>query len=378
MTSLYLHIPFCQRKCPYCDFYSTDRHTPADLDNYTGQLLRHLELAADSDSWPGPLETVFFGGGTPSLLTPAQVGRVLQRAETLFGLAAACEISLEANPGTVSLESLRGYHSAGVNRLSLGVQSLNARSLQRLGRIHAPEDAVKAIRLSRQAGFDNLSCDLMFALPGQSLANLMEELARLLEHHPEHLSCYGLSVEEDTPYHAQQAGGLLQLPEETGYAGHFMALHHQLTAAGYDHYEISNYARPGRQCRHNLGYWRRQACLGIGAGAHSFDPRHWGFRRAVAGDLERYRLQLQQGLDPATELEQFDRRGAMAETLYLGLRTAEGVGEAAFAARFGESLGEVFAAALNQASGHLVRRHGHWRLTPEGWLIFDHLILPFL
>ncbi len=378
MTSLYLHIPFCQRKFPYCDFYSTDRHTPADLDNYTSLLLRHLELAADSDIWRRPLETVFFGGGTPSLLTSAQVGRVLQKAEALFGFAADCEISLEANPGTVSLESLSGYHSAGVNRLSLGVQSLNARSLQQLGRIHSPDDAIKAIRMARQAGFDNLSCDLMFALPGQSKIDLMDNLNRLLEDHPEHLSCYGLTVEEDTPYHAQRADGILQLPEETAYTDHFLTLHKQLLAAGYNHYEISNYALPGRQCRHNLGYWRRQPCLGIGAGAHSFESRNWGSRLAVAGDLDRYRRLLEQRLDPAIELEHFDRLGAMAETLYLGLRTTEGIADENFRHTFGIDLRDHFNAAINQARNHLHHDHKCWRLDLQGWLIFDHLILPFL
>ena len=278
MTSLYLHIPFCLRKCPYCDFFSTDQHTLADLENYTGMLQRHLELAAATRIWQGPLTSVFFGGGTPSLLSPIQVARILKSAETCFGFAEDIEISLEANPGTVTLSSLTGYRAAGVNRISLGIQSLSAARLKQLGRIHSSEDAIKAIRLARQAGFNNLSCDLIFALPGQSLADLQKDLERLLELHPEHLSCYGLTVEEGTPYHAQLTGGTLILPDDTVYAEHFMALHHYLTARGYEHYEISNYARPGRQCRHNLGYWRRQASLGIGAGAHSFDATNWGSR----------------------------------------------------------------------------------------------------
>jgi len=378
MTSLYLHIPFCLHKCPYCDFFSTDRHTPADLEDYTGLLQRHLELTADSERWHGPLTSVFFGGGTPSLLTPTQIARILQTAESLFGFNANCEISLEANPGTVSLPSLTDYRAAGINRLSLGIQSLNATRLRQLGRIHSPKDALAAVRLARQAGFGNLSCDLMFAIPGQSLANLREELDRLLEHQPEHLSCYGLTVEEGTPYQAQQDRGTLLLPEDTAYAEHFMTLHQQLTAAGFEHYEISNYALPGRQCRHNLGYWRRQSSLGIGAGAHSFDACNWGARLAVAPDLDRYRHQLEQRLDPAVELERFDRHGAMAETLYLGLRTRKGVSEAAFSARFGEGVADAFGAALQQTSRHLQQRQGYWQFDLEGWLLFDHLILPFL
>jgi oxygen-independent coproporphyrinogen-3 oxidase len=378
MTSLYIHIPFCRRKCPYCDFFSTDQHSPADLESYAELLQRHLELAAATPAWHGPLTSVFFGGGTPSLLTPTQVARILQTAEDLFGFSSDCEISLEANPGTVSLPSLTGYRAAGVNRLSLGIQSLSAARLGQLGRVHSPEEALSAIRLARKAGFDNLSCDLMFALPGQSLADLKEELERLLEHQPEHLSCYGLTVEAGTPYHAQQNSGTLLLPEDNAYAEHFLTLHQQLTTAAFDHYEISNYARPGRQSRHNLGYWQRQTSLGIGAGAHSFDARNWGARLAVASDLDRYRHQLQQRLDPAREVEQFDRKGAMAETLYLGLRTRQGVSEADFCTRFGQSAADVFGTALQQTSQYLQQRQGYWQFDPKGWLIFDHLILPFL
>ena len=378
MASLYIHIPFCPRKCPYCDFFSTDRHTPADLESYTGLLLRHLELNAADPAWQGPLTSVFFGGGTPSLLTPAQIARILKSAEARFGFVQDIEISLEANPGTVSLPSLTGYRAAGINRLSLGIQSLNPTRLGQLGRIHSPEEALAAIRLARLAGFDNLSCDLMFALPGQSLADLKEELDRLLGYQPEHLSCYGLTVEEGTPYHAQQDSGSLLLPEDTAYAEHFMALHQHLTGAGFNHYEISNYALPGRQCRHNLGYWQRQSSLGIGAGAHSFDAHNWGRRLSVAPDLDRYRHQLEQRVDPAVELEHFDRRGAMAETLYLGLRTGKGVGEAEFSSRFGESVASAFGSSLRQTSGHLHKNRERWQLDLEGWLIFDHLILPFL
>lgn len=378
MTGLYLHVPFCLRKCPYCDFFSTDRHTPVQIDEYVGLLIRQMELAALSEQWRGPLTSIFFGGGTPSLLTPEQVDRIITSATCRFGLSSDVEISLEANPGTVTLAALTGYRAAGVNRLSLGVQSLNETNLRRLGRIHSPAEALLAIRLARRAGFDNLSCDLIFAQPGQTTARLEEELSRLLDESPEHLSCYGLTVEEGTPYHLRQIRGALWLPDENVYAEQFVALHRRLTEAGFEHYEISNHARPGRACRHNLGYWRRQSCLGLGAGAHSFSDCEWGTRLAVAADLDRYRQLLEQGCDPAVILETFDRRGAMAETMYLGLRTAAGVAEADFAARFGESLATAFGPALQRLSGYRCEAQGRWRLSPEGWLLFDHLILPFL
>ena len=378
MTSLYLHIPFCARKCPYCDFFSTDRHSPALLAAYVELLLKQLNLAAAAGIWRGPLTTIFFGGGTPSLLTPPQVGQILQAAATRFGFVADCEISLEANPGTLSPQSLAGYRAAGINRLSLGAQSLDDQALAQLGRIHSAAEIRQAVAWSRAAGFDNLGLDLIYARSGQSPTDLERELVAFLALEPEHLSCYGLSVEEETPYHALQRRGGLALPDEQSYARQFVLLHEHLAEAGFGHYEISNYARPGRECRHNLRYWRRQGCLALGAGAHAFDPAGWGRRLAVPGDLAAYRQALEVGQDPLLELESFDRAGAMAETLYLGLRTAEGVDDRDFTVQFGESLGEHFAPAIARAGSHLRHENGRWTFDLSGWLLFDHLILPFL
>lgn len=378
MTSLYLHIPFCVRKCPYCDFFSTDRHSPALLADYVELLLRQLEPAAAAGVWQGPLTTVFFGGGTPSLLTPEQISRILQAAAARFGFAADCEISLEANPGTLSPETLAGYRAAGVNRLSLGAQSLDDRALTQLGRIHSAAEIRQAVAWSRAAGFDNLGLDLIFARPGQSPADLEREIDAFLALEPEHLSCYGLSVEEETPFHALQRQGGLALPDEQNYARQFTLLHNALAAAGFAHYEISNYARSGRECRHNLGYWQRRGCLALGAGAHAFDSAGWGRRLAVPGDLTAYRQALANGHDPLLELECFDRDRAMAETLYLGLRTAEGINDRDFSMRYGVSVANHFAPAITQAGNHLRHENGRWTFDLSGWLLFDHLILPFL
>lgn len=378
MTSLYLHIPFCARKCPYCDFFSTDRHSPALLAEYVDLLLKQLALAVAGGIWRSPLTTVFFGGGTPSLLTPEQIGRILQAAAARFGLAADCEISLEANPGTLSPQSLAGYRAAGVNRLSLGAQSLDDQALAQLGRIHSAAEIRQAVAWSRAVGFDNLGLDLIFARPGQNPADLEREIDAFLALEPEHLSCYGLSVEEDTPFHTLQRRGGLALPDEQSYARQYTLLHERLAEAGFDHYEISNYARPGRECRHNLGYWRRQGCLALGAGAHAFDPAGWGRRLAVPGNVAAYRQALEVGHNPLVELECFDRAGAMAETLYLGFRTAEGVDDRDFTARFGASLAAHFAPAIARAGSHLHHENGRWTFDLPGWLLFDHLILPFL
>ncbi|HKL48773.1 MAG TPA: coproporphyrinogen-III oxidase family protein, partial [Desulfuromonadales bacterium] len=221
MASLYIHVPFCRRKCPYCDFYSVAGHVQ-DLAEYPDLLIRQLKQL-DAEHGPPTLESVFFGGGTPSLLPPLAVGKVLEAVDSVFPFARAAEISLEANPGTVSAQSLYGYRSAGVNRLSLGIQSLQDTQLRQLGRLHNAADAVSSLRWARQAGFENLSADLIFALPGQGSQDLLAD-ARRLAAEVDHLSCYGLSIEEETPfYHLHRKGGL-DLPSEDLYAEHFLAL----------------------------------------------------------------------------------------------------------------------------------------------------------
>ncbi len=377
MFGLYLHIPFCRQKCSYCDFYSVPER-PDLLAAYPGLLRRQLDLSRHSGLWTGPINSVFFGGGTPSLLPPEAIASVLEGAAAHFGLAPGAEVTLEANPGTVTEATLAGYRAAGVNRLSLGIQSLNDLALQRLGRLHDAAAARRAVGWARAAGFTNLSCDLIYALPEQDAAALDEEIEALLELAPEHLSTYALTVEEGTPLAAQHRARPLPFPDEDLIAAGYRQLDRTLTEAGYEHYEISNFARPGRECRHNQATWRREAYLGIGAGAHSFLASGWGQRLAVPADLSAYGSDLTAGLDPAKVLETFDRRGAMAETLYLGLRTSAGVSEADFSANFGAGVATAFAAGVRRAGHRLALRDGCWRFDLSGWLLFDHLIVPFL
>ena len=376
MPGLYLHIPFCRRKCPYCDFFSVAGHG-SHRRGYPGLLHRHLTWAA-SHGWGGPLDTVYFGGGTPSLLTPHSVGSLLNAIARHFGLAEVAEITLEANPGTVTAASLAGYRGAGVNRLSLGLQSLDPCQLKTLGRLHDAAQGVRAVQQARRAGFTNLSLDLIFALPGQTPAALDEELARYLDLAPEHLSCYGLTAEPGTPFQQRVQGGELQLPDEEFYADAYLLLHERLTAAGFAHYEIASYARPGYACRHNLGYWQRQPYLGVGAGAHSFRAAGWGERRAVPPDLAAYGGTLRHHREPAELIEGFARAGAMSETLYLGLRTRAGVADAAFRRRFGCGVAEAYPQAVRQLQPWLACHAGRWQMTIDGWLLYDRLIQAFL
>ncbi len=374
-TSLYIHVPFCLKKCPYCDFFSVPAAT-ADIGSYADLLIRHLQIISGNGEQKR-LEAVFFGGGTPSLLSPAGVGRILETAERLFGFTGSIEISLEANPGTVDAGNLAGFRAAGVNRLSIGVQALCDRNLHLLGRPHSAAEAEDAIRLARDAGFANLSCDLMFALPGQSIGQLKDDLERILAHDPEHLAIYGLTIEAGTPFFDRLQAGMLAEPDEEIYVNGYRLMHRTMSEAGYRHYEISNFARPGFECRHNLRYWRRRENLAIGAGAHSFRDSGWGERLAVADDLPAYTEKIGAGRDPAERIETFDQPGAMFETLYLGLRTAAGVDDDLFKKRFGVSVEAAWPEAVARCGELLSRAGGRWRLSLDGWLLFNTLLARF-
>jgi len=376
MAGLYLHIPFCRRKCPYCDFFSTTA-TEFLLETYPDLLIRHL-IWASEHGWSGSFDTIYFGGGTPSLLPPKTITDILHTINQRFGLTHNAEITLEANPGTVTQDNLVGYRNSGINRLSLGLQTCNDKHLANLGRLHDRQEGLDAFDLARVAGFDNISLDLMFALHGQTKEELESDLNDYLELDPEHLSCYGLTAELETPLYQQVTSGEVSLPDADFYADAFIRVHDKLSQNGYDHYEIANYAKKGRTCRHNLGYWQRRPYLGIGAGAHSFCVKEWGERREVPSDLAAYRDAVCSSQDPTQHLEGFDRESALSETVYLGLRTRRGVADSELRQRFGCTLQEAFPEAIAACAPWLTHNNGHWSLTPAGWLLFDRLILPFL
>ncbi len=377
MSGLYFHIPFCLRKCPYCDFFSVVGSSE-QLAEYVHQLLAHMELAAKGPEKPELVDTVFFGGGTPSLLTPEEIGKILERVDSLWGVSGEPEITIEANPGTLSKEKLEGYRTAGINRLSLGVQTFNPDFLQALGRVHSLEDVEKSLTWARRAGLENISIDLIFGLPGQSRECFFQDLKRARREDPQHLSLYGLSVETGTAFACLQGQGKLCLPGEEAYADMFKCGHDFFCEQDYSHYEISNYSKPGFQCRHNLNYWKRQSCMGIGAGAHSFLRRSWGERWASPPDLAHYSRSLKEGRDPAQCLEVFNRAGAMSETLYLGLRAAEGVREEDFLRCFGQTVRGAFPNAMESLKESLCFEDGCCRMTFDGWLIYDFLIQKVL
>ncbi len=326
-----------------------------------------------------PLQTIFLGGGTPSLLSARQLESIFEQLEKTFGFAENIEISLEANPGTLSLKKLQDFRHAGANRLSLGIQSMNDQNLQLLGRIHTATQARQTVNAAQDAGFDNLNLDLIFALPDQSPLALLQEITALLELSPEHISLYGLSFEPGTTFFSRlKAGELSPCPEEI-YAEQYLMLHEQLCGAGFEHYEISNFSVPGKNCRHNQGYWQRENCLAIGVGAHSFYNRNWGERWHIPANLQSYKNSLQQGKNPAKLLERFDQAGAMREAVYLALRTSDGINLKEFEQRYQLPFQQVFAGELSKIEENFTTSASkQYRFNVKGWLLYDHLISYFL
>ncbi len=385
-VALYIHIPFCRARCSYCDF-----NTYAGLEHLIPAYVEALsaEIRAAPPVRP---RTLYFGGGTPSVLTLDQLTRLFQALRSSFPIPEDIEATLEANPGTVTLSYLQGLRELGVNRLSLGVQSAHRDELRLLGRTYIWEEAVEAMRDARAAGLDNVSLDFIYGIPGQSLARWRETLEAALTLEPEHLSLYALSVEAGTPLEAWIAGGELPAPDEDLMAEMYELAEEMLADAGYLHYELSNWAKlpprpeggesePGMLspfvCRHNLIYWRNESYLGLGAGAASW----WGGKRWVnISHPAAYIARLKSGHSPAGEAEVIPPRLEMGEMMMMGLRLMEGVSDARFRARFGVGLEETFGqelARLRQLG--LVEWDGQVvRLTSRGRLLGNQVFQQFL
>ena len=380
-TRLYIHIPFCLQKCPYCAFFSQEHTCSSDLDRYAELLQREMLLVADTTTSKHKLDSIYFGGGTPSLLDPQQIAGLVNQAEKLFGLAAGAEVTLESNPGTVDFQRLAGFRQAGITRLSLGVQSFDNRMLRRLGRIHSAQQAREAFSAARRAGFENIGIDLIHALPGQTSAMWLAELRRALQLAPEHLSIYGLTIEEGTPFAARYASDSPLLPDEDLAAEMFEMADDLLAAHGYEHYEIANYARAGFRSRHNSGYWNRDGYLGLGAGAHSFQrDSEYGTRFSNAADLDEYSTALYNGALPRRDILPLSRPDAMAEYLFLGLRMSEGVLFSSFEREFGAGLKDVFGQKITPLleQGLLTEDTCGIRLTRRGRLLSNQVFQQFL
>ena len=363
---LYIHIPFCKAKCAYCDFYSL-AHSEEKMDAYMAALLRHLEEVAPRAAGM-QVDTVYFGGGTPSYLGAARLCRILQTVLRRYDVARDAEITLEANPDSAGdWKELRKLRRAGFNRLSLGVQSTDDALLRRIGRVHTYEQVQQAVMAARKAKFTNLSLDLIYGLPGQTMEDWQRTLADAVALGPEHLSCYGLKLEEGTPLWQQRQ--TLTLPDDDAQADMYLYTVAALGEMGYEQYEISNFAKSGKESRHNLKYWRMEEYAGFGPGAHSdFGGVRYGYVR----DIDSYiagRLVLSESETDSTLARDY-------EYVMLSLRTAAGIDRRTFENRYRQRFDpmERLFVQYGQA-GLAARTEGGWRLTPKGFLVSNSIIV---
>jgi len=393
VSAAYVHIPFCVRKCTYCDFISFACNDRNKHQAYVDALLNEISSAAAfyRKSCPAllrPLQSLFFGGGTPTVPEPRQIVRILTHLRRTFGLAPDCECTIEANPGTVTLDRLELYRSAGINRLSFGLQAIQPHLLSLLGRIHTAGDFRTNVLAARDAGFTNISADILIGLPRQTLRDVRQTVAEICSLPLTHLSFYSLILEEGTPLAAAHDAGKIVLPTEASERAQYHLVRRSLAASGFSQYEISNSARPGYTCRHNQVYWQALPYWGFGVAAHSYVA---GIRSGNTTNLDHYLCLFgparpgdahqipcaadtavpadwQTARPAATVTEIIDRAEAMREMMLLGLRLTEGVRDSDFRERFSESLFSVFSAEIDQLSrqGLIVKNHDRIRLSLRG------------
>ena len=380
--SLYLHIPFCKHRCAYCDFNTYT--SLLDLrETYADALV--AEMAQVSGALRRPVHTIFFGGGTPSLMSPASLERILAGVRTHFDLATDAEVTMEANPGTVDLDYLTAVRQTGINRISFGVQSVIESELALLEREHDFATVVEAVALARQAGLANFNLDLIYGVPGQTLASWEQSVRTVLELDPSHLSLYCLTIEPGTPMQRWLLNGRIQPPDPDLAADQYELACTLMAEHGYEHYEISNWAKPGFACEHNLTYWRDGEYLGFGAGAHGHAA---GVRYQIVKQPRVYLRRLEETAAPGYPLStavaashSISRAEAISDTMMTQLRLLnEGVDLAAFEAKFGQPLAEIYNGTLDQMlAWELVKmENGRLRLTPKGWFLSNQVFYRFM
>lgn len=370
---LYLHIPFCLRKCPYCSFFSLAGRS--DLHNrYIAAIKKQITAFCDENPpQPQRITSIFFGGGTPTLLSATHLADLLKECLQTFVHEEDVEISIEANPATIDLQGLQILRQAGFNRLSLGVQSFNDRELYELGRPHSADDAISIVASARSCGFTNISLDLMYGLPGQDVQTWHNNLALALELAPEHLSLYELTIEPNTPFFYRQQQGTLLLPDEETVLTMLDVTQQLTTAKNLQRYEISNYARFGYRCRHNITYWKNGSYIGFGPGAVS----NWsGTRCRTLHDVEQYCEAMEQGREVWLEKERLDHETQFRETIIMGLRMVEGVSLERLARQFHIKADEYYGATLSRliAQNLVTIRRNHLQLTEQGLLLANQVM----
>ena len=371
---LYLHMPFCVRKCAYCDFLSFPSGAKTQR-MYAKRLMEDIGVMGKRYG-EIPVETIFIGGGTPSVPDSGLIVEIMEHVRHAFHVVDGAEISMEANPGTVTREKLTDYRKAGINRLSLGLQSANDRELKLLGRIHTWAEFLESFTLARECGFANLNIDLMSALPGLTCESWKETLSRVTDLDPEHISAYSLIIEEGTPFGERYGSeeGRKLLPDEDSEREMYHETKRFLKDCGYERYEISNYAKPGRECRHNIGYWTGVPYLGLGLGASSYLD---GCRFTVNPDLKQY-LEEKPGM--FTDIEKLTKKDMEEEFFYVGLRMTAGVSLSEFERRFGISAKEVYPGLMETFVKEKAARFEGDRfvLTDYGLDVSNYIMAQFL
>ena len=367
---IYIHIPFCIRKCDYCDFLSGPSG-PEEQADYVQALLREIQAVEEGEG--RSVSSIFIGGGTPSVLDERLLGDILKEIRNRFKIEECAEITIEVNPGTANIGKLQAYREMGINRLSIGLQSPEDRELKILGRIHNYGQFLETYQEARAVGFDNINIDLMSAIPDQTYEGWVKNLRTVAELEPEHISAYSLIVEEGTPFAARK----LNLPDEDTEYNMYEATAQILKEYGFEQYEISNYARKGRECRHNVGYWTRQDYLGFGLGASSLYGKE---RFANTADMKKY-LENSRNPEKIREKEpSLTREDEMAEFMFLGLRMTKGISKADFQRCFGCTIESVYGEVLEKYESMelLLEKDGRIFLSREGIHVSNSIMAEFL
>ena len=371
---LYFHLPYCRRKCPYCDFFKQVPRA-GERQRFVQALLKEVDLAWRAyDFFDRPVSTVYFGGGTPSLHPPEEIAALLTHVQKTWGISEDAEITLEANPGTLTAEALGGWRAAGVNRLSIGAQSFSPRKLKLLYRDHSAAEIPDAVRLARAAGFANISLDLIFGLPEESLEEWKADLISAAALDPEHVSLYNLEFHEGTPFDRWRATGKLVPLSEDVEADLYLATHEFFTQRGYEHYEVSNFAKPGFRAVHNSAYWEEKPYLGLGPSAHSFDGRRQRFFNKP--DLHAYFEDIEANQLPIGGSQILTEREHIEEWISLALRRSDGIRFEAAVLELGEARAQALwkrANTLPEAVRTLSDEH--FALSAEGWFRENSVLL---
>lgn len=372
---LYIHIPFCVKKCEYCDFLSWNAEEE-ERQQYVAALLSEIESYREFAKGYR-VSTIFIGGGTPSVLLPKQMEDILQKIYEIFELERRPEITVEVNPGTVDEKKLQCYKENGVNRLSMGLQSVKDEKLRLLGRIHTYQEFVESYELARKAGFDNISIDLISSVPGQTLQEWKEELETAAAQNPEHISVYQLIIEEGTPFYEKYAEHPELLPDEETSREIYLWTGKFLKEAGYEQYEISNYAKPGKESRHNLKYWERGDYLGLGLGAASMVRN---IRMSNTKDMRTYLERCDKPKTMREDVQFLEEPRQMEEFMFLGLRKTRGVSKKEFKRIFGREMDMVYEKALHKCleNGMLLEHKDRIFLSEEGTLLSNMVLSEFL